>query len=80
VLYSWVLDSACTFYICSHRDWFSDYVQFHVGENDIVDGSTREIIGIDSIYIRDHDGSIKKLIDIHFVPKLKRNIIYLSIL
>jgi hypothetical protein len=23
---SWVLDFACTFHICSHRDWFSDYV------------------------------------------------------
>jgi hypothetical protein len=29
---SWVLDSACTFYICSHRDGFSHYVQSHAGE------------------------------------------------
>jgi hypothetical protein len=28
---SWVLDSACTFHICSYRDWFSDYVQSHAG-------------------------------------------------
>ena len=49
---SWVLDSACTFHICSHRDWFSDYVQSHAGEVVIGDGSTCEIIGIDSIYIK----------------------------
>ena len=77
---SWVLDSACTFHICSHRDWFSDYVQSHAGEVVIGDGSTCEIIGIGSIYIQVHDGSIKKLIDVRFVPKLKRNLISLSTL
>jgi hypothetical protein len=77
---SWVLDSACTFHICSHSDWFSDYVQSHAGEVVIGDGSTCEIIGIGSIYIQVHDDSIKKLIDVHFVPKLKRNLISLSTL
>jgi hypothetical protein len=77
---SWVLDSACTFHICSHRDWFSDYVQSHAGKDVIGDGSTCEIIGIGSIYIQVHDGSIKKLIDVRFVPKLKRNLISLSTL
>jgi hypothetical protein len=59
----WVLNSACTFHICLHRDWFSDYVQSHAGEVDIGDGSTCEIIGISSIYIQVHDGSIKKFSD-----------------
>jgi hypothetical protein len=77
---SWVLDSACTFHICSHRDWFSDYVKSHAGEVVIGDGSTCEIIGIDSIYIQVHDGSIKKLIDVRFVPKLKRTLISLRTL
>jgi hypothetical protein len=77
---SWVLDSACTFHICSHRDLFSDYVQSHAGEVVIEDGSTCEIFGIGSIYIQVHDGSIKKLTDVRFVPKLKRNLISLSTL
>ena len=77
---SWVLNSTCTFHICLHRDWFSDYVQSHAGEVVIGDGSTCEIIGIGSIYIQVHDGSIKKLIDVRFVPKLKRNLISLSTL
>jgi hypothetical protein len=46
----------------------------------IGDGSTCEIIGIDSIYIQVHDDSIKKLIDVRFVPKLKRNLNSLSTL
>jgi hypothetical protein len=62
------------------RDWFSDYVQSHVGEVVIGDGSTRDIIGIDSIYIQVYDGNIKKLIYVCFVPKLKRNLISLSTL
>jgi hypothetical protein len=77
---SWVLDSACTFHICSHRYWFSDYVQSHAGDGVIGDGSTCEIIGIGSIYIQVYDGSIKKLIDVRFVLKLKRNLISLSTL
>jgi hypothetical protein len=47
---------------------FSDYVQYHAGEIVIGDGSTCEIIGIGSIYIQVHDGSIKKIIDVRFVP------------
>jgi hypothetical protein len=46
----------------------------------IGDGSTCEIIGIRFIYIQVHDGSIKKLIDVRFVLKLKRNLISLSTL
>jgi hypothetical protein len=26
---AWVLDSACSFHICSHREWFSDYSNFN---------------------------------------------------
>jgi hypothetical protein len=64
---------ACTFHICSHRDWFYDYVRSHAGEVVIGDGSTYEIIGTGSIYIQVHDGSIKKLIDVRFIPKLKQS-------
>jgi hypothetical protein len=73
---SWVVDSACTFHICSHRDWFSDYVQSHAGKVVIGDGSTCEIIRIGSIYIQVHDDSIKKLIDVCFVPKIEKKQFY----
>jgi hypothetical protein len=77
---SWVLDFACTFHIGLQRDWFSDYIQSHAVEVVIGDGSTCEIIGINYIYIHVYDGSIKKLIDVRFVSKLKRNLISLSTL
>jgi hypothetical protein len=59
---------------------FFYFVQSHASEVVIGDGSTCEIIGIDSIYIQVHDGSIKKLIDVRFVPKLKRNLFSLNTL
>jgi hypothetical protein len=61
---SWILDSAWTFHICSHGDWFSDYVQSHAGEVVIGDGSTCEIIGISSIYIQVHDAVLRNLLKV----------------
>jgi hypothetical protein len=55
-------------------------IMFDAGEVVIGDGSTCEIIGIGSIYIQVHDDNIKKLIDVRFVLKLKRNLISLSTL
>jgi hypothetical protein len=52
---AWVLDSACTFHICSHRDWFSNYVDVHNGDVTIGDESPLEILGIGSIQIKVHD-------------------------
>jgi hypothetical protein len=69
--YFWVLDSACTFHICSHRDWFYDYVRSHAREVVIGDGSTCEIIGIDSIYIcrrSETGGSLSRRVNVAACP------------
>jgi hypothetical protein len=29
---AWVLDSACSFHICSHREWFYDYSKVQNGD------------------------------------------------
>jgi hypothetical protein len=36
---AWILDSACSFHICSHREWFSDYSHVHDGDVIISDES-----------------------------------------
>ena len=28
----WILDSACSFHICTNRDWFSSYEPLHNGD------------------------------------------------
>jgi hypothetical protein len=61
---AWVFDSACSFHICSHREWFSDYSHVHDG-----DESPLEISGIGSVQIKVHDGTFKTLTNVRHVPK-----------
>jgi hypothetical protein len=77
---AWVLDSTCSFYICSHREWFSDYSHVHDGDVIIGDESPLEISGIGSIQIKDHDGTFKTLTNVRYVPKMMRNLISLGTL
>ena len=46
----WILDSICSFHICSNRDWFSSYKSVQSG--DVVrmeDNNPCEIVGIGSV-------------------------------
>ena len=72
---AWVLDSACSFHICSHREWFSDYSHVHDGDVIIGDESPLEISRIGSVQIKVHDGTFKTLTNVRYVPKMKRNLI-----
>jgi hypothetical protein len=60
---SWVLDSACSFHICSQREWFSDYSNAHTGDI-IGDESPHEISRISSIQIKIYDGTLKTLTNV----------------
>ena len=77
----WILDSACSFHICSNRDWFSSYESVQSG--DVVrmgDNNPREIMGIGSVQIKMHDGMIRTLKDVRHIPGMARNLISLSTL
>jgi hypothetical protein len=73
-------DSTCSFHICSHQEWFSNYSHIHDGDVIIGDESPLEISGIDSIQIKAHDGTFKTLTIVRYVPKMKKNLIYLGTL
>jgi hypothetical protein len=75
---AWVLDLACSFHICSHQEWFSDYSHVHNGDVIIGDESTQEISRIGSIQIKVHDGTFKTLTNVRYIPKMKRNLISLG--
>jgi hypothetical protein len=75
---AWVLDSACSFHICSHREWFSDYSHVHDGDVIIGDVSPIEIFGIGSVQIKIHDVTFKTLTNVRYVTKIKRNLISLD--
>ena len=65
---------------CSHRERFSDYSRVHDGVVNIGDESPLEISGIGSVQIKVHDGTLKNLTNVRYVPKMKRNLISLGTL
>ncbi|KAH9647613.1 hypothetical protein KPL70_025255 [Citrus sinensis] len=76
----WVLDSGCTFHMCPYKNYLTEYhdsdgVRVMMGNNAMC-----KIIGIGNIRLKLHDGSIRELKHVRFVPDLKRNLISLGML
>jgi hypothetical protein len=77
----WILDSACSFHICTNRDWFSSYKPMQKG--DVVrmgDDNPCEIVGIGSVQIKAHDGMTRTLKNMRYIPEMTRNLISISTL
>jgi len=77
----WILDSACSYHVCTNKDWFSSYEPVQNGGwVRMGDNTPCEIIGIGSVKIRMHDGMIRTLTEVRHVPSMSRNLISLSTL
>ena len=77
----WVLDTACTFHMCPHRDWFNTFDSTTSAGSVLgFDNSPCKIEGIGSIRIKIFDGIIRTLTDVRYIPKMKRNLISMSAL
>ncbi|KAG8483218.1 hypothetical protein CXB51_022126 [Gossypium anomalum] len=76
----WVLDSGCSFYMCPNREWFSTYSSVEGGVVRMGNDSSSKVIGIGTVKIKMHDGTIRTLSDVRYVPGLRKNLISLSIL
>ena len=77
----WILDSACSFHICTNKDWFSSYKPVQKG--DVVrmgDYNPRDIVGIGSIRIKTDDGMTHTLKNVRYISGMARNLISLSTL
>ncbi|CAD6251870.1 unnamed protein product [Miscanthus lutarioriparius] len=58
----WILDSACSFHICTNRNWFISYKPVQKG--DVVwmgDDNPCDIVGIGSVQIKTDDGMTRTL-------------------
>lgn len=76
----WILDSACTYHMCPHRNWFTTFEPIRNGRSVLgFDDSQCKIEGIGSIRIKMLDGTIRTLTDVRFIPMMKRNLISLSV-
>ncbi|KAG8477620.1 hypothetical protein CXB51_030679 [Gossypium anomalum] len=76
----WILDLGCSFHMCPNREWFSTYSSVEGGVVRMENDSSSKVIGIGTVKIRIHDGTIRTLSDVRYVPNLRKNLISLSIL
>ncbi|KAG8478618.1 hypothetical protein CXB51_028426 [Gossypium anomalum] len=76
----WILDSGCSFHMCPNREWFSTYSSVEGGVMRMGNDSSSKVVGIGTVKIKMHDGTIRTLSDVRYVPDLRKNLISLSIL
>ncbi|KAG8472907.1 hypothetical protein CXB51_034792 [Gossypium anomalum] len=76
----WILDSGCSFHMCPNREWFSTYNSVEGGVVRMGNDSSSKVNGIGTVKIKMHDGTIRTLSDVRYVPDLRKNLISLSIL
>ena len=74
----WVMDSACTFHMCPKKEWFYNLVESKVGSVRMGNNQTCEISGIGQIKLKLHDGMVRVLNVVLYVPDLKSNLISLG--
>ena len=60
----WILDSGYTYHMCQHKEWLFKFKEVDGGVVYMSSGDVSYIIGMGSIQLRKHDGSIRVLIDV----------------
>lgn len=76
----WILDSGCSFLMSPNRHWFTDLKLGNYGT--VLHGNDQMCLidGVGNIKLKVHDGSYKVLIEVRYIPQLKRNLISLGVL
>lgn len=74
----WILDSGCTYHMCPHRDFFSNYETVNGGNVLMGNNASCKVVGKGTIRIKTHDGVIRTLTGVRHIPELKRNLISLG--
>ncbi|KAM0995986.1 hypothetical protein ACFX2C_006047 [Malus domestica] len=76
----WVLDTGCTHHMTPHKDWFSSLKEFDGGVVFMGDDNPCTTKGIGTVCLKLHDGMVKELTGVRYVPNLKKNLISLGTL
>ncbi|KAK9177553.1 hypothetical protein WN944_029576 [Citrus x changshan-huyou] len=76
----WILDSSCTYDMCPNKGWFSSFKELDGGVVFMGNDNACKTMGICIIQLKNHDGSIQVLMDVRYVPNLKKNLILLAVL
>ncbi|KAH9659029.1 hypothetical protein KPL70_023708 [Citrus sinensis] len=76
----WILDSGCTYHMCLNKGWFSNFKELDGGVVFMGNDNACKTMGIGTIQLKNHDGSIQVLTDVCYIPSLKKNLISLGVL
>ncbi|KAG8484084.1 hypothetical protein CXB51_023049 [Gossypium anomalum] len=76
----WILDLGCTYRMCPNKDWFSSLKKLEGRVIFMGNDNACKTMGVGTIQLKNHDGSIQVLTDVRYVPRLKKNLISLGVL
>ncbi|BBG99268.1 transposable element gene [Prunus dulcis] len=76
----WILDSGCTYHMCPIREWFSSFEELDGGVVLMGNNNACKTQGIGKICLKMHDGTVRELSDVRYVPDMKKNLISLGAL
>uniref|UniRef100_A0A2N9HBW1 Integrase catalytic domain-containing protein n=1 Tax=Fagus sylvatica TaxID=28930 RepID=A0A2N9HBW1_FAGSY len=77
---SWLLDSACSFHVTPHKNWFDTYRSINCGSVRMGNDATCTIIGMGTIKIKMSDGVVRTLEEVRHIPDMRKNLISLGTL
>ena len=75
-----ILDSGCTFHMCPFKNYVLNYHETDGRRVMTGNNVVCKIVGIRNVNLKLHDGTIRELREVRYVPELKRNLIYLGML
>ena len=76
----WLCDSACLFHMCFKKEWFFNLTELDGGVVYLSDNQPCKIAEIGSISLKNHDRLTRMLIDVRYIPKLEKNLIFFETL
>jgi len=79
-IYSWILDSTCSYHMTPNKDWLHNYKLVDYGSVMMGNDDPCKVIGIENIKIKMFDGVVRTLCDVRHMPDLRKNLILLGIL
>lgn len=76
----WILDFGCSYHMCPNKQWFSSFREFDGGVVLMGNDQDCRTKGIGTIRLKMHDGAIRILEDVRYVPDLTKNLMSVGVL
>lgn len=74
----WILDSSYHVYIYSIKEYFNVFQKKKTSFVYLGDGSTCDIMGVGTVKIKMFNGVVRTLSGVPYIPKMRRNLIFLG--